>query len=458
MAMGRVKNEQQETFWVETAALPQAPRHAFYDQVNGALAYQEFDRFVEERCAKFYAEKMGRPSVPPVVYFKMLFIGYFEGIDSERGIAWRVADSLTLRRFLGYELTDETPDHSSVSRTRRRIDLETHQAVFQWVLTTLAMEGLLKGKTLGVDATTLEANAALRSIVRRDTGESYEAFLTGLAQASGIETPTREDLAKLDKGRKGKGSNREWTHPHDPDASIAKMKDGRTHLAHKAEHAVDLETGALAAVTVQGAHEGDTETIEDTLDQAEENLEEVAKEPDAARGLSDKPVSEAVTDKGYHSSARVQALTDAEKRTYLSEPNRGRRKWRGNAAAQQAVYANRRRIRGERGKRLLRKRGELVERSFAHLYETGGMRRTHLRGHENILKRLLIHAGAFNLGLLLRHQAGAGTPRGLSEALRGVMDALRATLHTLVPLPSRYLAPRLATTRDSAFRRLLMAA
>jgi len=458
MAMGRVKNEQQETFWVETAALPQAPGHAFYDKMNGVLAYHEFGRFVEERCAKFYAEKMGRPSIPPLVYFKMLFIGYFEGIDSERGIAWRAADSLTLRRFLGYELTDQTPDHSSVSRTRRLIDLETHQEVFQWVVTTLAMEGLLKGKTLGVDATTLEANAALRSIVRRDTGEGYEAFLARLAQASGIETPTREDLAKLDKGRKGKGSNRDWKHPHDPDARITKMKDGRTHLAHKAEHAVDLDTGALVAVTVQGADEGDTHTIEETLGQAEENLEEAAKEPDARRGLSDKPLSEAVTDKGYHSTSGVRALADRPMRSYLSEPKRGRRKWRGDTAAQQAVYANRRRIRSERGKRLLRRRGELVERSFAHLYETGGMRRTHLRGHENILKRLLIHAGAFNLGLLVRKQAGAGTPRGLVEALRVFVHGLRATLNALVPLPSQYLAPWFARTKDQAFRRRPMAA
>ena len=432
MAMGRAKSEHQEMLWVETHALPQAPGHAFYDKLNGVLAYHEFDRIVEAHCAKFYAETMGRPSLPPVVYFKMLFIGYFEGIDSERGIAWRVADSLTLRRFLGYELTDPTPDHSTVSRTRRLIALETHQAVFTWVVTTLAMEGQLKGKTLGVDATTLEANAALRSIVRRDTGEAYETFLTGLAKASGIETPTREDLAKLDKKRPKKGSNKDWKHPHDPDARITKMKDGRTHLAHKAEHAVDMDTGAIVAVTVQGADEGDTQTITDTLDQAEENVEEAAQEPDAQRGLSDKALSELVADKGYHSGPRLRDLAGQGLRTYISEPKRGRRKWKGDTETQQAVYANRRRIRKARGKRLLRKRGELLERSFAHLYETGAMRRTHLRGHPNILKRLLIHAGAFNLGLLLRHQAGAGTPRGLASAIAQALHCFRTFLRTLI--------------------------
>ena len=432
MAMGRAKSEHQETLWVETHALPQAPGHAFYDQLNGVLACHEFDRMVEAHCGKFYAETMGRPSLPPVVYFKMLFVGYFEGIDSERGIAWRVADSLTLRRFLGYELTDPTPDHSTVSRTRRLIDLETHQAVFTWVVTTLAMEGHLKGKTLGVDATTLEANAALRSIVRRDTGEGYETFLTGLAKASGIETPTREDLAKLDKKRPKKGSNKDWKHPHDPDARITKMKDGRTHLAHKAEHAVDMDTGAIVAVTVQGADEGDTQTITDTLDRAEDNVEEAAQEPDARRGLSDKALSEVVADKGYHSGPRLRELADQGVRTYISEPKRGRRKWKGDTETQQAVYANRRRIRADRGKRLLRRRGEVVERSFAHLYETGAMRRTHLRGHPNILKRLLIHAGAFNLGLILRHQTGAGTPRGLASAITKALHSVWASLRTII--------------------------
>ena len=432
MAMGRAKSEHQEMLWVETNALPHAPAHAFYDKLNGVLAFHEFDRIVEAHCTKFYAETMGRPSLPPVVYFKMLFIGYFEGIDSERGIAWRVADSLTLRRFLGYELTDPTPDHSTVSRTRRLIDLETHAEVFQWVVTTLALEALIKGKTIGVDATTLEANAALRTIVRRDTRETYQEFLVRLAQASGIETPTRADLAKLDKGRKGKGSNKDWTHPHDPDARITKMKDGRTHLAHKAEHGVDMDTGALVAVTLQGADQGDTETVQQTVSEADATLKEAAEEPDAKRNMTDRPLAELVADKGYHSNATMRAFNTDTTRTYISEPQRGRRKWEDNPQAQAPVYANRRRIRGTRGKRLMRKRGELIERSFAHVYDSGAMRRTYLRHHKNILKRLLIHAGAFNLSLILRHQTGAGTPRGLKAAIAQALHSVWAFLTTFI--------------------------
>ena len=231
--------------WIATSDLPTPTAHPFYQRLNALLVRAGFDAFVEGLCAKFYGPKMGRPSLAPGVYFRLLLIGYFEGLDSERGIAWRAVDSLALREFLGFGLDLAPPDHSPISRTRRLIDLETHQAVFTWMLQRVAEAGLLKGKTIGVDATTLEANAALRSIVRRDTGDTYQEFLTKLAQASGIETPTREDLARIDRKRTSKGSNREWKHPHDPDARIARMKDGRTRLAHKLEHAVDMETGAV---------------------------------------------------------------------------------------------------------------------------------------------------------------------------------------------------------------------
>jgi transposase len=342
-------------------------------------------------------------------------VGYFEGIDSERGIAWRCADSLSLRNFLGYVLTQKTPDHSTVSRTRRLIDLETHGRIFSWVLRVLAKHGLVGSKTVGVDATTLEANAAMRSIVRRDTGESYTEFLMKLATASGIETPTREDLAKLDRERPHKGSNDEWEHLDDPDAKITKMKDGRTHLAHKAEHAVDMETGAVLAVTLQDANAGDTATIENTLIAAAEQIEQLAAEPETANTISAQPLSELVTDKGYHSNEKVVELQQLGIRTYISEPKRGRRNWIKKTVERDAVYANRRRIRGERGKQLLRRRGMMLERPFAHCYETGGMRRVHLRGHKNILKRLLIHVAGFNLSLVLRLLTGKGTPRGLQD-------------------------------------------
>jgi len=274
-----------------------------------------------------------------------------------------------LRSFLRIGLDEAPPDHSTISRTRRLIDVETHREVFTWALGVIAEKGLLPGKTLGIDATTLEANAALRTIVRRDSGESYPEFLTKLAMESGIATPTREDLARRDRKRKKKSSHQDWEHPHDPDARITKMKDGRTHLAHKAEQAVDLETGAVVAVAVQGADQGDTTTLQETFVEAAEQLE--ADEQMSAPGLE-----EVVTDKGYHSGAMREDLRAIGVRSYIPEPKRKRRKWQGKAGEQAAVYGNRRRIRGERGKRLLRRRGELLERTFAHVYDTGGTRRT----------------------------------------------------------------------------------
>ena len=300
------------------------------------------------------------------------------------------------------------------------MDVETHSAVFAWILNRLAEVDLVKGKTLGVDATTLEANAALRSIVRRDTGDSYETYLTKLAQESGIETPSREDLARIDRKRPKKGSNDDWQHPQDPDARITKMKDGRTHLAHKAEHAVDLETGAVVGITVQGANQGDTTTIKKTLIEAAEQIEGVLPETDG--------LQEVVADKGYHSTQLVEDLEQLEIRSYISEPRRPIRRWKGNISARDAVYRNRRRIRGERGKHLLRQRGERLERPCAHLYETGGMRRTYLRGHPNILKRLLLHVGALNLGLLMRQLYGVGTPRSLQGRLCALLTHILAFL------------------------------
>jgi transposase len=411
----RRKRVRQEGLWTPTAALPVSASHPFYQRLNQILDEKKFDEYVETLCADFYAGEVGRPGLAPGIYFRLLMIGYFEGIDSERGIAWRASDSLSIRSFVRIALDESVPDHSTISRTRRLMDVETHQAVFQWVLAVLAENKLLKGTTIGVDATTLEANAALRSIVRRDSGERYEEFLTRLAQESGIETPTREQLAKLDRKRPKKGSNDDWTHPHDPDARITKMKDGRTHLAHKAEHAVDMETGAIVAVTLHGADEGDTATISDTVAEAGERIATVAADADndeVVKQMSVDGPREVVTDKGYHSRAVVSELSEWGVRTYCSEPNRGRQRWPQQEREQQAVYANRRRIRGARGLRLLRQRGEKLERWNQHLYDRGGMRRLHLRGRENILKRLVVHSGAANLGLLMRKLFGKGTPRG----------------------------------------------
>ena len=392
MAMSRRKDRARTPgLWIATNALPVTGGHPFYQRLNQVLDTHAFDAFVEAQCAPFYAATVGRPSLLPGTYFRLLLIGYFEGIDSERGIAWRTADSLALRGFLGLDLDEAPPEHSTISRTRRLIDLETHRAVFTWILQVLATTDLVKGQTIGIDATTLEANAALRSSVRRDSGETYQEFLTRLAQASGIETPTRADLA------------------------------------HKAEHAVDLETGAIVGVTVQGADQGDTTTIAETVTAAAEELEAVAVVTDGQTAVID----EVVADKGYHSNQVLVDLGALDLRTYIAEPNRGRRNWKKKTVARDAVYANRRRSRGARGLALQRRRSEHLERPNAHLYETGGLRRTHVRGHANILKRLLIQTRAFNLGLLMRTLIGVGTPRGLQGRLAAVW-ALVVALWTRV--------------------------
>jgi transposase len=430
MAMGtRKKRERQQDLWIEASAIVEPKGNAFYDRLNEILDEHRFDEKAERLCAKFYKKSpYGRPSITPGVYFRTLLIGYFEGLDSERGIAWRAADSLSLRRFLGYALDEETPDHSTISRTRRLYWLETHRAVFRWVLGILTEAGLVSGQTISIDATTLEANAALKSIVRRDNGQGYNEYLKGLAQAAGLENPTREQLARFDRKRKKKGSNEDWKSPNDPDSRITKMKDGRTHLAHKAEHAVDLSSGALLAVRLDPADQGDTSSIAKTMEEAQA----------ASRQINRRGVEEVVADKGYHSGPVLKDLHAQGIRSYIPEPERGRRKWlgEGKAVEQKRTYENRRRVRGDRGKRLQKIRSELTERTFAHMYETGGMRRVHLRGRNNILKRLLLHGAAFNLSLILRQALGAGKPKQLRAILSGVF----ASLTLIAAITIRYLA------------------
>jgi transposase len=447
----RSGRQRQEELWVPSSHIVQSAGHVFYNRLNAVLATHRFDARVEQLCRRYYKGPRGQPSLPPGVYFRCLLIGFFEGLDSERGIAWRVADSLSLRKFLGYGIDEQTPDHSTISRTRRLFWVSTHRAVFRWVLRVLREEGLLTGKTIAIDATTLEANAAMRSIVRRDTGEAYEDYLTRLMEAAGIEQPTREQRARFDRKRKQKGSNHEWQHPHDPDARITKMKDGRTHLAHKAEHAVDVSSGALLAVALHPADAGDTTTGIATLAAAHA----------AAQAVAVGPIQEAVFDKGYHSSGMLGALQQQEIRSYVSEPQRGRRRWRDKAEEQRAVYGNRRRLRGPRNQRLQAQRAEFCERSNAHLYETGAMRRVYLRGRENILKRLLIHAAGFNLALVMRQRFAAGTPRGLQDRAVSFVDlarllyllrgAARGARDACMPLPSSRHIPAIGALPEPAF-------
>ena len=435
MGTKRGGQEQEELFYA--SEMVEAPGHPFYQRLNDVLNEAGFDAYCEERCREFYHQKLGRPSLAPGVYFRLLLIGFFEGIESERGIGWRVADSLSLRRFLNYGLGEATPDHVTISRTRRLLDEATHQAVFTFVLTEVARRGLLHGKTIGIDATTLEANAAMRSIVRRDTGESYLEYLRKLAQEAGIDPSDEDAVRRMDRKRKKKTSNEDWANPRDPEAEVTKMKDGTTHLAYKAEQAVDLKTGAIVAITTHGGAVGDSASITETLPAAGWAVAGQIDTPTAkgkykvhAQGLS-----EVVTDKGYHSGAGLAAMNEFGVRTYVSVPRQPRRNWTDKAEQQAAVYANRRRVEGERGKALLRRRGELLERPFAHQYETGAMRRLHVRGRDNVAKRVLLQAAAFNLALILRSITKAGTPKGLADLRRNLFFALCRVLGLLAFSP-----------------------
>jgi transposase len=410
MALGKRSEEQQE-MWVATTSLPKSQGHVFYRKLNQMLAEAEFDRTVEKVCGPYYHNHIGRPGIPPGVYFRMLLVGYFEGIGAQRGIAWRCGDSLSLREFLGTPLTEDTPDHSSLTRVRDRLPLDVHESVFQLVLKLTAEKGLLKGKTVAVDSTTLEANAAMKTIVRRDTGEDWKEYLRRLMlEREGVENPTDEDLRRFDQKRKDKKvSNEEWMSPTDQDSRIAKMKDGRTHLAYKAEHVIDLETEAVLAVPIYHADVGDADTLVDSVMEAQTNLSEA--------GI-DVEIEEAAADKGYHATDTLELADSLHIRTYIPEPKRrGERNWRDvPEEKRRAVINNRRRTRGERSKRLQRLRSELVERSFAHVCDSGGARRSWLHGIEKVQKRYLIAAVARNLGLIMRKLFAIGTPKGLQTA------------------------------------------
>src|SRR5258708_3958352 len=440
MAMGtRKKRERQEALWYGCEWLVTAG-YPFVGLLNEVLDKAGFDRFCEECCAGFYHAKLGRPSLPPGLYFRIMMIGLLEGLGSERGMGWRLADSLTLRQFLSIGLDEKTPDHVTISRTRRLVDGETPQRVFTWVLERLAQGGLIKGKTIGVDSTTLEENAAMKSIVRRDTGESYTAYLKRLAVAEGVDPEDAAALRRMDRKRKKKMSNEVWENPNDPEAEITRLKDGRRALAYKAENAVDMETGAIVAVTTHGGAAADTATVEMTVLEAAVEVAGLIAEvtPKGEYKVHADGVEEVVTDKGYHSNDVVGSFTEMELRTYIAEPERGERNWAGKPAEKEAVYANRRRIRGARGKRLQAQRGEKIESNFAHQFDTGGMDRLYVRGIVNVHKKLLIQAAACNLALLLRSLYGAGKPRAAHDR---IVEAVFAILAFLGVVESLYRRP-----------------
>jgi len=462
MALGKERAEQRD-LWVATQDLPRSPGHPFYEKLNRVLAEAEFDGYVESLCEPFYAAKLGRPSIPPGVYFRMLFIGYFEGIDSQRGIAWRCSDSLALREFLRLGASERAPDHSSLTRVRQRLPLSVHEQVFTKVLEIARERGLLRGRRVAIDATTLEANAAMRTIVRKKTGEDWKAYLRRLAQEAGIGEPTDDDLRKFDKGRKGKRvSNAEWESPTDPDSRIARMKKGHTHLAYKAEHGVDLDSELVLAATIHPADRADSESLPETLVQAQLN---------AAEAGSDTSIEDVVADKGYQKAELIASLDSCGVRTYIPERRDSRRRrWTNKPEEhQQAFYGNRRRCRGARGRKLQRLRSERAERSFAHVCDTGGARRSWIRGLLEVTKRYLMQVAGHNLGILMRTLFGIGKPRALqgsSGVFARVLGALRWLMRPIaspagawaVTIPFGRRAHRLGQLPDAVHPQRLVAA
>lgn len=420
MALGKRKREQQD-LWVATCDLPKSPGHPFYAKLNRLLDEADFDTFVEKLCKPFYKDGPGRPGIPPGIYFRMLFIGFFEGLDSQRAIAWRCSDSRSLQSFLGLSITQPTPDHSTLTVIRQRLPLEVHEAVFTFVLSIAHVNKLLKGKSVAVDSTYIEADAAMKSIVRRDTGDSWKEYIRKLMADEGIEDPTDEDIRKFDKKRKKTVSNKDWKSPTDADARIMKMKDGRTHMAYKTEHAIDIDTDIVLAAGVHKADEVDTATFTETLVKAQAHT---------ILAGSESQIKDAVADKGYHSANNLVWCESWGIRSYIHErKNPWRRKWTDKPSAQKhAVYGNRQRVRGDRGKRLGRLRSEYVERSFAHVCRTGGARRSWLRGLEDVTKRYLMCVAGRNLGVIMRSLFGVGKPKTLQAVGRGALWLIRAAI------------------------------
>lgn len=431
MALGKRKCEQQAA-WVATTDLPMSPGHPFYQKLNRLLGDAGFDDYVEKLCRPHYADGVGRPGIAPGIYFRMLFIGYFEGLDSQRAIAWRCHDSRSLQEFLGYAITEPTPDHSSLTVIRQRLPLTLHEQVFTKVLEIAQEKKLLKGKTVAVDSTLLEAEAAMKTIVRRDNGDDWKAYLRKLMAEEGIENPSDDDLRKFDQKRKNKKvGNEEWMNPHDPDAKIAKMKDGTTHLAYKVEHVVDVASDLVLAAEVYTADEMDTATLSRTLIEAQDHV--------AAAGGEVK-IQDVMADKGYHSSENLEWCHENGIRTYIPEKESPHgRCWTDKPDGQkQLVYGNRRRVRGNRGKALGCLRSEYAERSFAHTCETGGARRSRLRGWVNVTKRYMMYVAGRNLGVLMRKLFGVGTPRSLQTG-GGACPCAKLGRWEVLQTPRRYL-------------------
>jgi transposase len=432
----------QTELWVATPQLPSSAKSSFYARLDETLESLGFAEKVRTLCAPAYKQtQAGRPGIDPVVYLKMILIGFFEDLPSERAIAARCADSMSIRAFLNYSLEEKTPDHSSLTVIRQRLGLGIYQQIFTLTLQALREHGLLRGKNLGIDSSVIEANASLRALVHRNTEEQYWDYVKRLAAEQGIDPEDTAAVRKFDRHRPGKGSNLEWQNPHDPDAKIGRTKGGATDMIYKPEAVVDLDTGAIVQADVHPADQSDHQEMAARVLAAQETLNQAnADKPDTLT------VTSITSDKGYYSVGQLEALQQEGIRTVISDPIDNRRVDKLDRDEQRAVRSAQRSVRSQSGKDLLRRRGMHIERSFAHILDAGGMRRTSLRGWENLNKRFKLAAAFYNLSQLMRKLFGLGTPKQWAAALGRVLCLEKGGAWTLVLALTQWIRSADAST------------
>lgn len=436
---GKKEKAAQPEFWVATQQLPQSPKSTFYSKLDETLESFEFAAKVRQICAPAYKQTgTGRPGIDPVVYLKMILVGFFEDLPSERAIAARCADSMSIRAFLNYELDEQTPDHSSFTVIRQRLGLDLYERIFNLSLQALREHGLLRGKNLGIDSSVIEANASLRALVHRNTEEQYWDYVKRLAAESGIDPDDAAAVRKFDRHRPGKGSNQEWVNPNDPDAKIGRTKDGATDMIYKPEAVVDLDTGAIVRAQVHVGDQADHKEMATRVLEAQQNINQAAGEK-----LDTLTVNTVTSDKGYYAVNELQALQQEDIRTVIADPIDNRRLDKLETDQKKAVHAARRSVKSKSGKDLLRRRGMHIERSFAHILNCGGMRRTTLRGWENLNKRFKLAAAFYNLSQLMRKLFGIGTPKQLAAGGRLLFLLFTYLLALVARIVHRYTSARI---------------
>jgi transposase len=410
----------QPEFFIVANQIPKIPKATFYAKLEQTLESFEFSRKVREICAPAYKQSaLGRPGIDPVVYLKMMMIGFFENLPSERSIAQRCADSISIREFLGYELDEKTPEHSSFTVIRQRLGAQVFQEIFQLTLEALETHGLLRGKNLGIDSSVIEANASLRALVDRNTGEEYWNYVKKLAQEQGIDPKDEAAVRKFDRNRPGKGSNEQWKNPHDPDAKIGRKKDGATDMIYKPEVVVDLDTGAVVQAEVHSGDQSDHKEVSTRVLEAQQ-----AMNPALGQAQEDLSIQTLTADKGYYKVQELQGLQEEGIKTVIADCIDNRRVDKLEPGQAQAVKSARRSVQSKYGKELLGRRGMHIERSFAHILDCGGMRRTTLRGWVNLNKRFKLAAAIYNLSQIMRKLFGFGTPRQLEAGMRAFFGLL----------------------------------